>query len=276
MKTIFSNLLLVVTGSLILTSCLKDKGYTDIYEDKPAVLAFAIPGGVQTQSLKSQAAVQEFEILIGVSTIGRTGDVTVNLALDPGSVTSGFTVYPAANVSFVPTSLTFKPGVESLPVKVRVTNTNATDPCTRYMIPISITPTTTSVVAVTNQKALISIPIANPFSGPAKATGLFVHPTAGPRTFTNLDKTLATVDCKTVKTALGDLGGNGSYQLGITVNSDNTLTLFNAGDGSGAPVVQTNNATSNRYDPLTKTFDLSYYYSLASGDRVVTEKITKQ
>jgi len=273
MKNIFYRSLMFLSAGLLLTACLKDTGYTDVQEDTNSkTVAFFIPGGVQTQSLKSQAGAQTFTVLVGLSNANRSGDVTVNIGLDPTAVTPGFTAYPAANVSFSPSALTFKPTDTELPVRVTVTNTNAIDPCTRYMIPIVIKDAGGAVVA-SNQKGLISIPIANPFSGAATATGVFIHPTAGARPYTNMAKTLATIDCKTVKTSVGDLGGNSGYQLGIRINADNSLTLTNVGDGSGAPFTQNNNATCNKYNPATKTFCLDYQYDIGGAVRNIRETI---
>lgn len=117
--------------------------------------------------------------------------------------------------------------------------------------------------------ALYTFVIKNQYDGKYDAVGVFHHPTAGDRAIEE-EKILQTVNGNTVIANLGDLGGSG-YQMLITVNADNTVTLTPAG---ATPNID-QSWGANYYDPATKSFHLHYSYNTAAP-RIVEETITKQ
>jgi hypothetical protein len=140
------------------------------------------------------------------------------------------------------------------------------------MAPISILTATGGVVvsdALNNGSRLMALPISNPYQGTYHVTGEFIHPTAGTRVIDE-DKVLGTVDCQTVLTTVGDLGG---YDLFIKVNTDNSVVISGGGNGIN-PLVQ-DTSLPNVYDPVTKTFTLNYYYPGSGGNRVMHEVYTR-
>lgn len=282
MKRIIVNFFTILSAALMLTSCLKDKGYIDVIEDNtPELVVFAVPGGIQSKTLANQAEAQTFEVQFGLSTINRSGDVTVNIAQDDASVAAGFLAYPSANVSISPASLIFAPGEEFKTVTVTVINTNQFDACTKYMIPLVAAAAGGGAVAATNQKALVSIPVASPYSGTFLSNGYFDHPTA-PRPIEDLEKELSTENCVTVSTGVGDLSVSDDFQLGIEVDTteankiNGNFRVYLSNLGAGPAVEQINDTESNFYNAETKTFDLNYRYLGGNGFRTINEIVEKQ
>ncbi len=117
--------------------------------------------------------------------------------------------------------------------------------------------------------AMYTFVIKNKYDGTYRATGVFHHPTAGDRDIAR-DKTLATVNANTVITELGDLGGSG-YQMLLTVNADNTVTIA----PSGVTPNIDQSWGDNYYNPATKTFHLHYSYNVAAP-RVIEEAIKRK
>lgn len=117
--------------------------------------------------------------------------------------------------------------------------------------------------------AVYTFVIKNEYDGKYAAKGVFTHPTAGPRDIDE-EKILVTVNSNTVIANLGDLGGAG-YQMLLTVNPDNTVTIAPSGatpniDQSWGP---------NYYDPAKKAFHLHYSYNVAAP-RIIEETITRK
>ena len=111
--------------------------------------------------------------------------------------------------------------------------------------------------------------IKNKYEATYHSTGVFHHPVNGDRPI-NRDKFLSTVDAQSNITELGDLGAAG-YQMILTVNPDNTVTITPAGvtpniDQHWGP---------NTYDPVTQTYHLNYSYNVAAP-RIVQEDLVRQ
>jgi Domain of unknown function (DUF1735). len=111
--------------------------------------------------------------------------------------------------------------------------------------------------------------IKNKYEANYHATGVFHHPVNGDRPI-NRDKFLSTVDSQSNITELGDLGAAG-YEMILTVNADNTVTITPAGvtpniDQHWGP---------NTYDPATQTYHLNYSYNVAAP-RIVQEDLVRK
>jgi len=111
--------------------------------------------------------------------------------------------------------------------------------------------------------------IKNKYDATYHATGIFHHPVNGDRPI-NRDKFLSTVDAQSNITELGDLGAAG-YQMILTVNPDNTVTITPAG---GTPNID-QHWGPNTYDPVTQTYHLNYSYNVAKP-RIVQEDLVRQ
>ncbi|MDO9257928.1 MAG: T9SS type A sorting domain-containing protein [Bacteroidales bacterium] len=110
-----------------------------------------------------------------------------------------------------------------------------------------------------------SLPLSTK-DGNYNAVGTFIHPTAGTRTY-NLTKTLIGSEENVLTTSIGDLGGAG---LLLTINPDNTVTVSSS---DVSPIIFESGV--NIYDPVNQTFTLNYSYSGTTGNRVISEVLTK-
>lgn len=116
-----------------------------------------------------------------------------------------------------------------------------------------------------NAKTVVAV--ANQYAGSYQCTGVFHHPTAGDRNI-NEEKFLTPVTATACYTALGDLGASG-YDININVEADNTCVVT-AGPNQVTDVFMSA-GLPNQFDPVTREFDLSYYYVGATGNRVMEE-----
>lgn len=125
-----------------------------------------------------------------------------------------------------------------------------------------------SGAAISNglKDVLVEIAIKNAWHGTYEAVGVFHHPTAGDRAINEL-KLLATSGPRSVTAYLGDLGPD--YQMILTVNTDNTVTIAPAG---ATPNID-QHWGPNYYDPITKKFHLHYSYNTAAP-RIVEETLS--
>ncbi|MFN7116912.1 MAG: BT_3044 domain-containing protein [Saprospiraceae bacterium] len=144
------------------------------------------------------------------------------------------------------------------------------DPAKKYALGLSISGAS-NAYKIRNGLggALYTFVIKNEYDGKYQATGVFHHPTAGDRDIDE-EKILVTVNSNTVITNLGDLGGAG-YQMFLTVNADNTVTIA----PSGATPNIDQSWGENYYDPATKSFHLHYSYNTAAP-RIIEETIARK
>jgi hypothetical protein len=119
--------------------------------------------------------------------------------------------------------------------------------------------------------ATTNIGVANQYAGNYQVTGVFDHPTAGPRAI-NREKFLNPIDAYTCMTYVGDLSGyEPDYNILIIVNPDNSVTV--KADEGATEVIMTA-GEPNEYDPATGIFTLNYYYVGGTGNRVISEVYT--
>jgi hypothetical protein len=262
----------------IISSCLKD----DIGEDWTADLSGKMyaevwNAGFQALALQPVPDPVTFKFLVNIATDQPPAqDITVTLEINPDAITkynalkgTDYKLYPY--IEILDKTLTIAAGTRNAYAHVKVWNANTLNACDNYMAPITITSATGGVVPADplNQGSrLMALPISNPYAGDYKVTGTFNHPTAGIRQINEV-KTLSTVNCSTVETSIGDLGGTGLF---IKVNPDNSVTV--SGELSASqPLIPT---SPNVYDPKTKTFTLNYYYVGSGGNRVISEVYVRQ
>jgi hypothetical protein len=138
----------------------------------------------------------------------------------------------------------------------------------KYSLGVKITEAPSNYIFTSEgNDVLVQVIIKNPYHGVYLAEGVFIHPTAGERPIKR-DKDLLTTGPNSVITELGDLGGAG-YQMTLTVNTDNTVTITPAGV---TPNVDQSYG-SNFYDPETNKFHLHYAYNTAAP-RIIKEVLT--
>ncbi len=200
---------------------------------------------------------------------------TVNLKVNDALVTAyntahktTFTPLPSSLYKLSETAANFAAGDFNKVVNL-IFDPTKLDPTKSYALGISIDNAGAYKLRDGQSNALFQIIAKNIYHGRYKATGVFSHPTAGDRAIDRI-KDLITVNENTVIAELGDLGGAG-YQMLLTVNADNSVTITKSGV---TPNID-QSYSKNYYDPATKKFHLHYSYNVAAP-RIVKEVLTRQ
>jgi len=263
-------------GLFLLNSCLKDTA--DYWPDQVAgkMYATVLKPTLQALSLKPVADTIDFSFMINIATDQPpTSDVTITVATDPAAVTNYNTLnkksyLPYPSVKILNPTVIIAAGTRTAIINGKVWGADKLNACDNFIAAITIKSVSDPKIMIpSNMKSyLLSLPISNPFQGSYHSTGTFTHPTAGVRIIDE-DKELSTVDCKTVTTTVGDLGG---YEANFTVNDDNSVTVT-GGLSPDQPLIQSG---VNKYDPATKTFTVNYYYVGSGGNRVISEVLVRK
>jgi hypothetical protein len=277
-----NKILLIISflaAAFITSSCLKD----DIGEDwtdslKGKMYAEVWNGGLATFALQPVADTATFKFLVNIATDQPpTQDIVLTLAVNESALTkynslkgTSYLLYPYILIQNQ--TVTIKAGTRNAYVHVKVWNADKLNACDNFIAPVTIMEATGGVIPadpVNQGSRLMALPIANPYQGQYQVIGTFNHPTSGIRLINEV-KTLSTVDCRTVETSIGDLGGSG---LTIAINADNSVTI--SGELSASQPLIPVTGQPNVYDPVNKTFTLNYYYVGGGGNRVISEVYTR-
>ena len=287
MKRIIKSGLILFASVIGLSSCLEDKGYTDIVNGvgaEPIVSIFGGDGGALKTGIFKIDTLVEVRYLVN---LGSIDPLNKDLALTIG-VTQGATDFLKATNSkrvavgddpldaLPTTAYTFvnpvviKAGKRDDTLRVRVKLPKTLDFSKEYVIPVGIADA--SGVKISSNLGFMNIFVGgtpNKFEGAYASTGYFTHPTV-PRAIDRA-KALKTVDKSTSETEFADLGGAATMLL--KVNKDNSVTITPQGSAAtlAGPFEQVG---VNKYDPVTKSFTLNYQYNV--GSRVITEVIKKK
>ena len=273
---------LITIFAISLTSCLEDKGYTDIVEsvraDKDGMVSFyGGNAGVTTFGVITEPGLQNFTVKVnfGFNTAA-TEDITVTVADDLTLVskynTANKTSYvsmASANFVFPSQSVVIKAGERDATFTVQVKNGETFDIANRYLLPLVIKDAGGYTIASNLNTAYIVFGVKNAYEANYDAKGVFHHPANGDRPISEV-KYLQTIDLTTVECNLGDLGGSG-YRMQLKINPDNTVTITPAG---ATPDID-QHWGPNTYDPATKKYTLNYSYNTAAP-RIVEETLTRQ
>jgi hypothetical protein len=120
---------------------------------------------------------------------------------------------------------------------------------------------------VNNAKTTIAV--ANLYAGAYLCTGVFTHPTAGPRAI-NEEKFLTPLSAFSCSLPAGDLGGSG-YSVTITVDPETNDISFS----NGVPTdMFAQPGKRSYYDPATGHIFLHYFYVGGTGQRLMDEEYT--
>jgi hypothetical protein len=280
MRNKIFKILSLMAAVLLVSSCLKD----NIGEDWTASLkgkmyAEVWNAGFQALALQPVATPVTFRFLVNIATdVPPTQNITVTLGIN-GDVIARYNAAKGTDYKLFPyieiltPTITIEAGTRNAYASVKVWNANLLNACDNYMAPISITSATGGVIvsdALNQGSRLMALPINNPFAGTYKVTGTFVHPTAGTRIIDET-KVLSTVNCSTVETSIGDLGGSGFL---IKINANNTVTI--GGELSASQPLLPITGQPNVWNPTTRTFTLNYYYVGSGGNREIHEVYVRQ
>jgi hypothetical protein len=116
-----------------------------------------------------------------------------------------------------------------------------------------------------------NIAVANIYAGTYQCTGVFTHPTAGPRPI-NEEKFLTPLSAYSCSIPAGDLGSSG-YSVTITVDPATNDVSFSEGVPTDM-FAQTGGDKRSYYEPSTGKFYLHYFYVGATGNRLMDEEYT--
>jgi hypothetical protein len=270
-----------------LTSCLDDMNIEDQKYGMINLDAYKIVE-LPSASRSFSQLLQDKAISLNVLTVHLAAgevaqeDITVTLSTD--QTAAQVAAYNTANKASVEA---FPAGKYTLPTPLTVVipkgssegtlalnfNAKDLDPAHPYALNFKITNVDKPGYTVSGNynNTLVRISAKNAYEGTYKATGVFTHPTAGPRAI-DRNKTVTTVNATTSRIEVGDLAGSGYYMY-VQVNADNTVTILPDPTGATQDVFATG---ANTYDPATKTFTLNYAYNSAAPRRISeTVKFTK-
>jgi hypothetical protein len=294
MKNIITKILSAVLCGIVLTSCLKNNdGFTDISSGQNAQQGASFSEG--DYGLVSRGVLLstgDVKFSVGVTVAGPeipTKDVTMTVALDVAALTTynteqikldptfvPFILLPAAQYS-LPTQVTVKAGSRNANLDVTIKNStiifNSATP-NSFSIPITITDAQGITIFSNFKTAVVNVVVDNEYAGKYSATGYFNHPVDANDRAIKQDKSLTTVNATDSKMDIADLGSGTS--MTIRVNPDKTVSYLTS-SGLANPVVSGSLVLApNTYDSSTKTFNLSYKYLGAGGDRIVNEKLVRK
>lgn len=274
-------------GLLILaagTGCLKDKAYDDhmanvvIDKNDKVVEVMGPIIGSYGQVLNFSNGDTTFK-MVTVNLASNTPapeDIQVTLVVDPAVITefnnrtqNALTPLPANNFRFQSLQITIPKGSREAELNGTIVNPAFLE-TGKFALGLRVASTNPSYKISGNYgKQVIELRVKNKYHGLYEATGIFIHPTAGTRDIDE-EKELVTVESNSVQANLGDLGGSG-YQMILTINADNTVSIAKFG---ATPNIDYQGP--NTYDPATQTFTLNYSYNGAGGPRIVREKIKRK
>ncbi len=109
--------------------------------------------------------------------------------------------------------------------------------------------------------------------GQYRATGIFVHPTAGTRVI-NTYKILLGTSENELQTSIGDLTNNSGF-LNLTINPDNTVSFDSSELYSPLTPITAAPLSENKYYPDSGVFHLNYEYSISGAKRTISETLVK-
>ena len=287
---------LAMSGTLLLTACLKDTGPVQDFSQSPPVVSFQADGqgdnfssvAVLGTSSSSSPAVDSFEISLGVASLYLSTPVKVTISavqstLDSFNNANGtsFALLPSSAYSIQGGGAITIPAGKNL-VNFAVSFFGASiDFTQQYALPLTITAASggNSIVASNLKSYVAIITPANIYSGNYTASGariLYNGATvaSGVAATSSIGGTVAMtyVSATTSTVQLGDLTTD---FMDLTVNPDNSVTVGPA--SSGATFANLANDGTCTYNPGTKTFTLAYKYYNGSGNlRHIDETLVAQ
>lgn len=290
-----------LAGAFLFNSCLKDKFGEDWTASlKGKMYAQIVNPGKQSSTITPASTDQIIRVFVNIATDALpTSDITVNVAIDAAALTA-YNAKNSTSLVLCPnvtiTNVTIKAGTRNGYAYITLKNANLLDLKTPYAIPISITGVSDpKVIIASNFKTeILQVPIANRWEGKYKMvtgstfqdvlnTGFtlnfpcnFALETSGVTTVIVHDLSLSSAG------GYGRLvwnGSSGTYYGSFCAEYDIdpvTNKVIAVRNTYGQPASNTRSAILdpsgvNKYDPITKTFDVSYFCiqpSTVSGPRL--------
>ncbi len=305
MKKILLSASLFTSLALLLTSCLKDKGFdNNTYGinspgTQPPGVGFPLSSKTQAFGLNVSASNQTVDGYVYVAIeSGQPASSDVHLTLT-NTTTAGVAAYNTTNglsgssaVLELPAALynvaltmTIPAGSRNIQVPINVTNTTSLDPNRSYAVEFNIASVDGGYTIASNMRKLfILFSIKNRLDGHYEITGAALR--AGDAVFTGdvggYERDLATAGANSVQWVGSVFWGGqlsqlpGGYEPLITVDPATNL-ITSVGSVSGiymtAPIVRTDIiGTSQRYDPGNKTLYFEFSYGGGPTSRLFSLK----
>ena len=219
----------VITGTLLLASCLKDSGnnFANTAAPSPnAVMFLNVNSAGYTTNVQSLGAVSTspattFSFYVQLSSSNGAAYPATSVSVDTAAVnvfnynnSNGTTlsILPDSTFTFLNKTATIDPVTHLATFSISL-NATKVDLSQSYALGISLKSASNSAVTVasnaTYSTKVILVTIKNPYDGNYAGTGYFFHPTS-PRAI-NKSVTISTISAVTSQTDLGDLGGSNYY-----------------------------------------------------------------
>lgn len=306
MRKVFLSSVLFASLGLLLTGCLKDKGFDNqeygINDPDTQPPGVGFPFGAKAKNdvgLNVSATTQVINDLVYVNLeSGNAASSDINITLSVTS-TDLVTAYNTANSTSilvldpsrynVATTMTIPAGQRNVQIPLNILNTVGLDANRTYAIGLTITGVNNNYTIAGNLKnLLIAFTIKNAYDGKYSMKGQFYHPSNDPAFSPhNFSVELHTSGPNSVRLywpLVGDyntpLTVNGgaacclaAQELSFNINpATNAVTCVNTAVGATIvydPILSYNgNNYNNRYDPVTKKIYAAFGYSLGAGNTV--------
>jgi uncharacterized protein DUF1735 len=208
-------------------------------------------------------------------------DITVNIALDTAALSAYNTqdgmsyVVPPASTIHMPSSVVIKKGTQLSQSTITIDVNADFDFGAAYALPIKITSASSGIISSNMSTSIYSFGVRNKYDGHYSMKGYTLRSGDAVKTgnFTNSGGiNLLTGGANVVQfqdlQVWADLTGVGIDYPVLTVNPDNTVTVYSSGGGKNAP------GYPSRYDPATKTFYISITWGGGPASRLATDTLT--
>lgn len=296
MKNNIFLILSMMLGVFSMTSCLKDdvgEDWTDAIAGK--MYAQISSPGFQAKSILPVADDITFKFLVNIATDALpTKDITLTLAFDNAAImaydstTRAIAIAnndtlvggklnwrdykPFPSMELLDQTVIISAGSRSAYVRVKVSRADTVQISGNYMAAISIASVSDGIKIASNMKTvLFGLPLANQYEGDYLSEGFRDHPDAGIQPYKYPKLAMTTVNANTVhKEQVGNYSG---YGLDITITDQTmvvagvtvykcVLQITGMASATDMGVYDTfNGEPMNYYNPITKVFELYYYYN---------------
>lgn len=288
-----NKILIIITflaGTLMFNSCLKDKLNSDWTSSLAGKMYAEIPNnGKQAITITPDPTDQDIRFLVNIATDALpTSDITITVAPDPAALaaynTANATTYVAyPTFTIVNPTVTIKAGTRNANVHVTLKSANLLNLSTAWMVPISITSASGGVIVASNKKTvLIATPIANKWEGKYKMlTGSTFSDLLNPSFYLNFPDNYALETAGPYSVNVKDLGtssangyarlvwsapGSGTYYgsfcavftVDPITNKVTSVVNYYGQPATNGRSAALDPAGINTYNPVTKTFDVTY------------------
>lgn len=300
MKRFFLTSALFASLGLLLTGCLKDKGFDNQEygindpDTQPPGVGFPLAASAKyTVGLDVSATAQVVNDVIYINLESGSpapSNVDITLTLNDAlrtayNTTNGTNILPLSSTLYnVALTMTIPAGARNVQIPITISNTTGLDPNSSYGLGITISSVTGNYKIAGNLKnLLLEFTIKNKYDGKYQLTGFHNRPTLDlPYDETVLMITSGPNSVYMYWPALGaaahPLNGGTTYYGSFTSNfffdlTTNLLTSWDMTPYATSLSTQVGPALDSRWDPADKTIYAQFYYNNNPGARRFTDTL---